>query len=78
MNSNEEDLPTEPDPEDYVMSPCGQLGARTSVSQVEGAHLGEFSTEDEARAAIAAKSDAEKWWPAVWIQDDHGGFTLVE
>lgn len=66
-----------PAPEDYVLSPSGELGSRISVGQVEGKFLGEFSDQDAAVAAIQKKMEKEQFWPSVWFQDDHGGITPV-
>jgi len=67
---------TSPTSEDIVMYPSGSLGGKTSVSEVEGKFLGEFNTDDEAEAFIKQYMQQQNWYPDVWFQDDHGGYTL--
>lgn len=66
----------EPEPEDYVIASCGPLGSRYTVGIVDGAHIGEYDTMEEAEDAI--REDAgDAFRPAVWWEDDHGGNTLL-
>lgn len=76
---------TEPSEGDYILSPAGQLGARTAVSVVGTGHVTEFGhrinppedAETVALAAIRVRMDREQFWPNVWRADDHGGYTLL-
>lgn len=68
----------EPCEGDYVLSPCGSLGGKTLVSVFGGRNvLGEYIEEDDAIAAIRAKMDADKFWPNVWRESDHGNLCLL-
>jgi hypothetical protein len=73
----EEEGDDAPEPEDYVLSDAGPLGSLTSVSVVEGPHVGTYASEDEALQAIRARMDTERFWPNVWRQGDHGGLLLL-
>lgn len=66
----------EPAPEDYTISPCGSLGSRFSVGVVEGRHIGEFNTREEAETAI--RKHAGEFRPDVWIVSDHGNTSLAD
>jgi len=62
-----------PSPEDYTITPCGRLGSKICVSQVEGKFLGEFLENEDADKAICARMEKEQFYPGVWFIDDHGG-----
>jgi hypothetical protein len=66
---------TELDREDAIMSPSGYLGSKISVS-IEGKHIGEYDSEDDAENAIKAWMKKNKFYPNVWYIDDHGGSHL--
>ena len=68
----------EPEPEDYTISPCGPLGSRSCVGQVEGKFLGEFKNDHAARQAICAKMEKERFWPSVWQVSDHGNAHAID
>jgi len=70
-NSPEEDSEPEPEEDDIFMQPSGSLGGRTSVS-AGGKFLGEFSSDEEAEAAIKEWMEEHKWYPNVWRVSDHG------
>ncbi|MBT9260175.1 MAG: hypothetical protein KM310_10575 [Clostridiales bacterium] len=65
----------EPAPEDYVIYDAP--GGGYDVGVIEGEFVGSFKDFDEALAAIRAKMDREKFWPNVWLRDDHGGMELL-
>jgi hypothetical protein len=68
----------EPQEGDYVISSTGHLGEHTYVGIVGGKGLGTFrgpDQEDDAEKAIKADMKRTKFYPQVWFQDDHGGFT---
>lgn len=67
----------EPQEEDYILSPCGQLGGRTSVSQ-SGKCLGVFDDDGAALAFVRDHMETSKFWPNVWIMSDHGNAHLVD
>ena len=73
----------QPQPEDWVIYPSGTLGSQLAVARVDGPNhmrrifLEYFTTEDEAIEAIKAAMEEEQFWPNVWFQDDHGGYSLV-
>jgi hypothetical protein len=67
-----------PAPEDYTITPSGQLGSRYSVGQVEGKFLGEFDSWDEAVRAIRSKMEKEQFFPGVWNVSDHGNVEPVD
>ena len=62
----------EPTEGDYVLSDSGPLGSKTSVSEVGGAFLGEFSSNEEVDAFIKERMEKEQFWPSVWYMSDHG------
>ena len=72
----EEDM--EPSPEDYTISDSGPLGSRTSVGQIEGKHLGEFNSDEEAIAAIRADMEKHQFYPNVWRVSDHGNWSIMD
>lgn len=65
-------IENEPQPEDYIITPCGSLGSRLSVSVVEGKHLGTFDEQDEAEQFIRQQMERDQFWPGVWFVSDHG------
>lgn len=71
---DEEEL--EPSSEDYIKTPCGRLGSKTCVVEVEGGFLGEFDTEEEADKAICEKMNKDKFWSTVWFLSDHGNLRV--
>lgn len=73
--SFEDEEPSGPEEEDYVLFDSGPLGSRTSVSQVGGKFLGEFKSTEEAEKAIKKDMEKNKFYPGVWYQDDHGGMS---
>ena len=66
----------EPSPEDYAIEDLPMKGY--NVGQIEGDHLGEFSTVEEALAAIRDKMTREKYWPNIWFVSDHGNASLID
>lgn len=62
---------------DYIISSGGRLGGSTYVSEFEGRWSEEVEDEDEAEWVIAQRMKEENFFPNVWFQDDHGGFTLT-
>ncbi len=72
--------PSEPEAEDYTLTPCGPLGSRVFVAQVGAAlnrSLGEFADEDAALAAIKAECELFAFWPNVWRISDHGNAVCI-
>lgn len=66
-----------PVPGDYIIGSSGPLGSLTTVGIFEGPFLGEFKTEEDAEKAILADMKSKNLYSNVWIQDDHGGYTLT-
>jgi len=66
----------EPEDGDYVMYDARPLGSRTGVGIINGKHLGVYDSFLEAEGAILEHMKSEQYWPSVWRQDDHGGYTL--
>ena len=66
----------EPQEGDIVKSPSGPLGSKTSVSEVEGKFIGEFSSDEEADEAIHEWMKKNKCYPNVWVESDHGNLHL--
>lgn len=60
------------EPEDYTLTPSGQLGGKTSVSEFEGKFVGEFDTTEDALQEIQSRMDREQFWPNIWWISDHG------
>ena len=75
--STEEEISNEPESGDIVLQPHGHLGNRTSVSEIDGKHLGIFKSEDEALASVKEYMNDNKYYPKVWIASDHGNFEEV-
>lgn len=69
-----EDFDMTPDEEDAFLYPTGSLGGQVGVS-VGGKHLGVFDDNDEAEAALREWMETNQFWPNIWWQDDHGGYT---
>lgn len=72
-----EDSSLEPSEDDYILSPSGNLGEKTQVSQY-GKSLGIFNGDEKALSFIKKHMKKTNFYPCVWIQDDHGGLTLTE
>lgn len=65
--------PTEPEKGDYVVDGL-------TVFEVGGKHggaVGSYKTWGELATALKDRMEDENWWPNVWLQDDHGGYTLT-
>lgn len=60
----------QPEEEDYVI--CDDPAGVLVVPMMEA-----FPDRDAAATAIKDTMDRDQFWPNVWYQDDHGGFTLV-
>ena len=71
----EEEEMDEPQEDDYILAPSGSLGAKTSISQ-SGKNLGTFDDEDEAEKFIINHMKKNNYYPSVWYNDDHGGYTI--
>jgi len=67
----------EPEEGDYVVCSIGHIGSLTGVSIVGSKHMGIFKSEDDAYRQIAGQMEREQYWPNVWYENDHGGFTPV-
>ena len=70
-NELDEDAEPEPEDDDVFMQPSGSLGSRTSVN-AGGKFLGEFSSDEEAEAAIKDWMEENHFYPNVWKISDHG------
>lgn len=57
--------------DDYQLTPCGNLGGKTGVSQY-GKFLGEFNETDDALAFVKEHMDQEQFFPTIWWVSDHG------
>lgn len=79
--------PTEPEEGDYILSPSGNLGTHTAVVQ-DGRRLATFGpmgegekprsgSDERALSFVRQHMEKEQFWPNVWLQDDHGGYTLA-
>jgi hypothetical protein len=66
----------QPEEEDYIISSSGTLGGRTDVSIYGGKHLATFGDEEDAENFLRKRMDQESFYPRVWFNDDHGGYTL--
>ena len=62
---------------DFVLSDSGPLGSLYSVSVVEGWHVGEYASRDDAMGAIRQQMDKEQFYPAVWQMSDHGNMMEI-
>ena len=71
-DDNYDSEPEGPSEDDIIISDSGSLGSRTSVS-AGGRHIGEYKSTEEAEKAIVDWINKNKWYPAIWYQDDHGG-----
>jgi hypothetical protein len=74
-NEQDEEDP-EPDEDDIFMKPSGALGGSTSVT-AGGEFLGEFSSDEEAEAAIKEWMEKNNYYPNVWQVSDHGNVSPV-
>lgn len=64
--------PFRPEPGDYTLTPCGSLGSKICVGEVEGRFIGEFSTQRSAERAICQRMEREKFFSTTWWVSDHG------
>lgn len=68
---------TEPEDDDYKLSPCGALGGKTAVTQFAEL-LGEFTDTSEALEFVAKHMDSERFWPNIWWISDHGNCWQID
>jgi hypothetical protein len=68
--ANRDDM--EPDEDDIIISSCGPLGSRSYVSQLNR----EFGDYEEMEAAIKLWMKKNNFYPTVWEESDHGGYTV--
>jgi len=61
----------EPEEGDMYFSDSGPLGSKTSVS-VEGKHIGEFNSQEEAEKAARDWMVKNNYHPNIWYISDHG------
>ena len=69
--------PQHPESGDIILSPSGQLGSRTSVSEVDGKHLGTFASDEKALQFVKNHMEETKYFPNVWRMSDHGNPELL-
>jgi hypothetical protein len=62
-------------PNDIVIS---SNGWKFNVGSEEYGHIGEFEEENDAYKAAYAWMKKNKFYPNVWLQDDHGGMELAD
>lgn len=68
----EEDLEeVKPSEDDAILSDCGPLGSKTSLS-LGRRFLGEFNTQEEAFIYLRTLAKYENVFPNVWYISDHG------
>lgn len=67
----------EPSEGDYIIGSAGRVGEDTTAGIFGGPFLGRFKTWEEAEEVIREDMKNRSWTPDVWIQDDHGGYTLT-
>lgn len=71
-----EELDLEPAPGDYIKTPCGSLGSKICVGQVDEKFVGEFKDDDEADKVICEKMQKDQFYPTVWFLSDHGNLSI--
>lgn len=76
-SDEDEKIITEPDPDDCYISPTGRLGSQYQVS-CEGKVIAKVTEFDDALKAIRDWQDKNQYYPNIWIEDDHGGYTLID
>ncbi|MDR1315702.1 MAG: hypothetical protein LBK13_02410 [Spirochaetales bacterium] len=78
-DDEEDEQPEGPGDDDYFILDCGPLGSKTAVCVQSGwadkSKYKQFDTEEKAAKAIKEDMAAQKYWPNVWKEDDHGGIT---
>lgn len=76
--ADEEELePTEPEEGDYIIFDDRPLGSRYGLRAYRGGYIGTYSTRKEAIRKIRTDIQTYNVWPETWLQDDHGGYTLL-
>jgi hypothetical protein len=73
-DSEEDDEPTGPVEEDIIIADIGSPGY--SVGIVGGKHLGNAPFIEGAEAIVKSWLKRNSFYPTVWFQDDHGGFSI--
>lgn len=63
--------------DDYKVSPCGNLGGRTGVSQF-GKFLGRFATTEDALEFIGEHMEEEQYYPGIYWVSDHGNVWPID
>lgn len=72
-----DELPAEPEREDYCYGPSGVLGGVTQVWEYGGKHLGMFREEEDALQFIRDEMERTQYFPNVWFISDHGNAHLA-
>lgn len=62
---------------DYVLTPCGKLGSKTSVSQYSKC-LGEFDSTEKGLEFIKQHMEENQFWPNIWWVSDHGNSWMID
>jgi hypothetical protein len=74
--SLEPEMEQQPVEGDFIISSSGNLGGRTDVSEFGGERLGTYADEESAENFLKKHMDQRSYYPNVWFNDDHGGYTL--
>jgi hypothetical protein len=66
-----------PQDDDITISDSGPLGTLYSVGVVNGKHIGEYKTREDAVNAIREYMEKNNWYPTVWSVSDHGNAVAI-
>lgn len=74
----EGDEDDEPQEEDLIYAPSGNLGSKLTLSQVGGKEIGTYNSDDEVIKAAKDWMEQNNFYPNLWFIDDHGESQRVE
>jgi len=63
--------------DDYILTPCGRLGGKVSISQNEKC-LGEFAETEDALKFVSERMDEEQFYSSIWWISDHGNGWMID
>jgi hypothetical protein len=77
MLDKQKEDPQLPRENDYIMHPCGRLGADTCVEQLGGAYIGQFGDITLAKLAVRVDMERKQQNRKMWYRKADGTLELA-